>query len=53
MPEYVGRFSMAPHDWDHPFKHITAASKGHAYALRTPEIGQTVHLDGRKQSFTH
>ncbi|MGE4338127.1 MAG: MBL fold metallo-hydrolase [Pigmentiphaga sp.] len=52
MPEHVGRFSLAPHDWDDPFKRITAASKGHAYALWTPEIGQPAYLDGRAQSFT-
>jgi len=51
MPAHVGRFSIAPHDWDDPFKRITAASRGHAYALWTPKIGQPVYLDGRAQSF--
>ncbi|ROR17910.1 L-ascorbate metabolism protein UlaG (beta-lactamase superfamily) [Comamonas sp. BIGb0124] len=52
MQAHVGRFTIAPHDWDDPFKRIVAASRGHAYALWTPEIGQPVHLDGRAQSFT-
>jgi L-ascorbate metabolism protein UlaG (beta-lactamase superfamily) len=52
MQAHVGRFSIAPHDWDDPFKRIAAASRGHNVALWTPEIGQPVYLDGRPQSFT-
>jgi L-ascorbate metabolism protein UlaG (beta-lactamase superfamily) len=52
MQAHVGRFSIAPHDWDAPFKRIVVASRGHGYALWTPEIGQAVYLDGRAQSFT-
>ncbi|HDS1530767.1 TPA: MBL fold metallo-hydrolase [Stenotrophomonas maltophilia] len=51
MQAHVGRFSIAPHDWDDPFKRLAAASQGHSYALWTPEIGQPVYLDGRAQSF--
>lgn len=50
-PGHVGRFSIAPHDWDDPFKRITAASANRGYALWTPEIGRTVYLDGREQTF--
>ena len=49
---HVGRFTIAPHDWDAPFKRLAAASQGRPYALWTPEIGQPVYLDGRAQSFT-
>ena len=52
MPAHAGRFSISPHDWDDPFKRITAASQGRSYALWTPEIGQPVYLDGRTQTFT-
>ena len=52
MPAHVGRFSISPHDWDDPFKRITVASQGRAYALWTPEIGRPVSLDGRAQMFT-
>ncbi|WP_228738349.1 MBL fold metallo-hydrolase [Xanthomonas euvesicatoria] len=52
MQAHVGRFSIAPHSWDDPFKRIVAATRGHDYALWTPEIGQPVYLDGRAQSFT-
>ena len=50
-PPHAGRFSISPHDWDDPFKRITAASQGRSYALWTPEIGRPVHLDGRAQTF--
>lgn len=52
MPTHVGKFSLSPHDWDEPFRRITAASRGRAYALWTPQIGRSVFLDGRQQSFT-
>jgi L-ascorbate metabolism protein UlaG (beta-lactamase superfamily) len=50
-PAHVGRFSLAPHDWDEPFERLTTASEGRAYALWTPMIGQPVHVDGRTQAF--
>ncbi|MFT0546391.1 MBL fold metallo-hydrolase [Allopusillimonas ginsengisoli] len=51
-PGHVGRFSISPHDWDDPFKRITAASRGRSYALWTPEIGRPIYLDGRAQTFS-
>lgn len=51
-PAHAGRFSISPHDWDDPFKRITAASPGRSYELWTPQIGQPIYLDGRPQSFT-
>lgn len=51
-PAHVGRFSISPHDWDDPFKRITAASQGRSYALWTPEIGRPIYLDGRAQTFS-
>jgi len=51
-PGHVGRFSIAPHDWDDPFKRIEAASRQQRYALWTPVIGQPVYLDGRPQEFS-
>lgn len=50
-PGHVGRFSIAPHAWDDPFKRIEAASRQRRYALWTPVIGQPVYLDGRPQEF--
>lgn len=50
-PGHVGRFSIAAHDWDDPFRRITAASRGSRYTLWTPEIGRLIYLDGRAQAF--
>lgn len=51
-PGHVGRFSLSPHDWDDPFRRITAASRGRGYALWTPEMGRPLFLDGRAQTFS-
>ncbi|MDR1163049.1 MAG: MBL fold metallo-hydrolase [Candidatus Accumulibacter sp.] len=51
-PGHIGRFSISRHDWDDPFKRITAASQGRGYALWTPEIGRPIFLDDRAQEFT-
>lgn len=50
-PGHVGRFSIAPHDWNDPFIRITAASKDRSYELWTPIIGSPIFLDGRDQEF--
>lgn len=50
-PAHVGRFSLAPHDWDAPLRQIVAASNGRGYALWTPTIGSPMYLDRRHQSF--
>ncbi|MCC5074384.1 MBL fold metallo-hydrolase [Xanthomonas campestris] len=52
MPSHVGRFSLAPHDWDAPFKRVTAASQNAGYRLWSPEIGEPAYLDGREQHFS-
>lgn len=51
-PAHVGRFTLAPHDWDDPFRRLAKASEGRDYALWTPVIGQPVHFDDRAQAFT-
>lgn len=50
-PAHVGRFTLAPHDWNDPFERLAEASKGQDYALWTPMIGQTIYFDGRAQAF--
>lgn len=51
-PGHIGRFAIAPHNWDDPFKRIAAASRQRDYALWTPMIGDPVFLDGRPQAFS-
>jgi L-ascorbate metabolism protein UlaG (beta-lactamase superfamily) len=50
-PEHVGRFTLASHDWNEPFKRITVASEGRSYALWTPLIGQVIQFNGSAQLF--
>jgi len=50
-PAHVGRFTLAPHDWNDPFERLTIATEGRNYALWTPIIGQPIYLDGRAQTF--
>jgi len=50
-PGHVGRFTISDHDWDEPFRRVSAASVGRSYSLWTPEIGRPIYLDGRPQSF--
>lgn len=51
MPAHVGRFSLANHSWDDPFRRIVAASQHQSYRLLTPEIGEPVNMDDSHQVF--
>lgn len=51
VPGHVGRFSLAPHAWDDPFKRLVVTSQNRGYDLWTPKIGQPMFLDGGQQSF--
>lgn len=48
---HIGRFSLANHTWDDPFKRIAEVSKEKDYRLLTPRIGETVYLDDEDQIF--
>lgn len=52
LPAHVGRFSIAAHDWDEPFKRIASAAAGKAYRLLTPGIGVPVRVGDESQSFS-
>jgi hypothetical protein len=51
LPGHVGKFSLARHSWDAPFRRITVASEGRRYRLLTPMIGSPIVLDDRQQRF--
>ncbi|MET0029221.1 MAG: MBL fold metallo-hydrolase [Candidatus Thiodiazotropha sp.] len=51
LPSHVGKFTIANHAWDEPFERIVTASKGKAYRLLTPMIGETVDLSNDDQHF--
>ncbi|SDP07644.1 MBL fold metallo-hydrolase [Desulforhopalus singaporensis] len=42
IPSHVGRFTIANHPWDEPFKRIADASRNRSYRLVTPRIGEPV-----------
>jgi len=44
MPVHIGKFSIAYHSWFDPFRRALKASKGRAYQLLTPLIGEAVTL---------
>ena len=51
LPGHVGKFSLARHSWDDPYRRITAASEGRSYRLLTPMIGSPIVLDDKQQRF--
>jgi L-ascorbate metabolism protein UlaG (beta-lactamase superfamily) len=42
IPAHVGRFTIANHPWDEPFRRLAEASRGKSYRLLTPRIGEPV-----------
>lgn len=52
LPEHVGRFSLARHAWNEPFKRIRAASQNSPYRLVTPMIGEPLRLDEPSPHFS-
>lgn len=51
LPGHSGRFVLAKHTWDDPYKRLAQASKGKAYRLLTPMQGEPVALANRTQQF--
>lgn len=49
LPAHIGRFSIAAHDWDEPFKQVERVSRGKPYRLLIPRIGDVVPLAGQTQ----
>lgn len=52
LPAHVGRFALAGHAWDDPFKRISAISKDKPYRLLTPQIGEPIQLNNTHQTFS-
>lgn len=52
-PDHIGRFALASHNWDDPFKRFMRAAQNRTYALWMPVIGQPIYLDGREQLFSN
>ena len=45
LPAHSGKFSIAYHAWDEPYKRLAAASQGKNWRLATPIIGEPLLLD--------
>jgi len=53
LPAHVGRFTLARHAWDEPFRRLHDIREHRRYQLLTPVIGQVLVLDGLgQQTFT-
>ncbi len=52
IPSHSGKFSLAFHAWDDPFKRFVAAGKDKPYRLVTPKVGEAVRLGDREQTFS-
>lgn len=50
-PSHVGRFTLASHDWNEPFKRLVVASERRPFVLWTPMIGQPIRFDEPVHSF--
>ncbi|MGN1038075.1 MAG: MBL fold metallo-hydrolase, partial [Mailhella sp.] len=53
LPSHIGKFALAYHPWDDPFKRIVAASQHKNYHLITPMIGEPVNLADHIPDFSH
>ena len=51
LPGHAGRFVLAKHTWDDPYKRLALASKDKAYRLLTPMQGEPVWLADGAQVF--
>jgi L-ascorbate metabolism protein UlaG (beta-lactamase superfamily) len=51
FPVHSGKFAMANHAWDEPFKKITDLNKSINIPLLTPMIGEIVNLKDNQQQF--
>lgn len=52
LPGHSGKFAIANHSWDEPFKRITNASPNKSFRLLTPMIGESVELENKQQVFS-
>lgn len=52
LPGHAGRFVLAKHTWDDPYKCLALASRNKDYRLLTPMLGEQVNLADPTQAFT-
>ena len=52
LPAHNGKFALARHPWDEPYRALSAASQTRNYRLLTPEIGEALRLDEPNPTFS-
>lgn len=52
VPSHGGKFALARHAWQEPYRALTAASEDKSYKLLTPKIGEAVNLFDETQNFS-
>ena len=52
LPGHAGRFVLAKHTWDDPYKRLAAASRDKDFRLLTPRLGETVFAADTAQEFS-
>jgi len=50
---HVGRFCISAHPWEEPLERVVEASRGKAFQLVTPKIGELFRLDAAEHPCTH
>ena len=48
LPAHGGKFALARHPWQEPYRELARVSQGRDYQLLTPEIGELTYI-GREQ----
>jgi L-ascorbate metabolism protein UlaG (beta-lactamase superfamily) len=51
LPGHIGKFTIARHTWDDPFRRISVAIEGRNYRLLTPKIGERVSIGNENQRY--
>lgn len=51
LPVHSGKFTLALHDWDEPFRKIHQLADKHNTRVIAPKIGEKVNLNDASQSF--
>jgi L-ascorbate metabolism protein UlaG (beta-lactamase superfamily) len=52
LPGHAGRFVLAKHTWDAPYKSLTKESTGKNFRLLTPKQGEPVRVNDTTQQFS-
>lgn len=53
LPSHVGKFTLAYHPWDEPFRRVSIASQNRSFQLLTPVIGEAVPMADSMTDYLH